>query len=231
MSFKVFITVLLLFFSSQSFSKEYKNAEETTVFSGRIVKINKLAKLIRVKINFENSKYLNKRNRVEFWNASYPGKRCLSYLAGRTSDYLLIKIPNYKKCVRSIYFTTGSYIQMYSPDLESNLATAKELVDILLKKQTALQARAIRQKRNLEEYIEKVDVVNKRYEVLRQKLELEWQKELYDIEEDKSRTYQEFKQTELRLNELEFKLEQYRVRDQNLKEERWSLDPKLYYKK
>ena len=76
-----------------------------------------------------------------------------------------------------------------------------------------------------------MDVVNKRYAVLRQKLELEWQKELSDLEEDKLRSFQGYQTTETHLNELEYKLQQYRVRDENMVIDRWSLDPKLYYKK
>ncbi len=95
----------------------------------------------------------------------------------------------------------------------------------------ALNARLTRYQSEVDGYIEKVDVVNKRFEVLRQKLELEWQRELADLEEDKTRAYQNFKETQARLNDLEFKLRKYRVRDQNLQEDRWSLDPKLYYKK
>ena len=120
---------------------------------------------------------------------------------------------------------------MYSPDLENSLVTAKELVQILQRKHMALNARLSRYQSEVDGFIEKVDVVNKRYEVLRQKLELEWQKELTALEEDKTRAYQNFKQTQARLNDLEFKLRKYRVRDQNLKEDRWSLDPNLYYRK
>jgi hypothetical protein len=68
-------------------------------------------------------------------------------------------------------------------------------------------------------------------EILRQKLEIEWQKELALLEEDKARTYAEFKNSEARLNEIETKLEAYRIEDHNLKLDRWSLDPALYIRK
>ena len=64
-----------------------------------------------------------------------------------------------------------------------------------------------------------------------EKLELEWQKELSALEEDKTQSYLDYKKTQARLHELNYKLEQYRVHDQNMKEDRWSLDPELYYKK
>ena len=49
--------------------------------------------------------------------------------------------------------------------------------------------------------------------------------------EDKTKSYMTYKHTQSRLNELEHKLQQYRVHDENLTEDRWSLDPKLYFKK
>lgn len=226
-----FIPLLSLILSFNLYAKNYRLGEETVVFPGHISKINETAKLIRVKIKFENSKFLSKNNRIEIWNESYPESRCLSYLEARTNDYLLLKIPEYRKCINTIFFTTGSYIHMYSPDLENSLVTAKELMEILQRKQVALNARLNRYQTEVDGFIEKVDVVNKRYEVLRQKLELEWQKELSALEEDKTRAYQNFKETQARLNDLEFKMRKYRVRDQNLIEDRWSLDPKLYYKK
>lgn len=225
------LLVLLTFLSLDSFAKDYTLMEETVVFPGRVSRVNPVAKLVRLKIDFENAKFLNKNNRIEIWNESFPERRCLTYLEGRTNDYLLVRIPEYNKCRKTIYFTTGSYLHMYSPDLENSLITAKELVQILQRKHMALNARLTRYQSEVDGYIEKVDVVNKRYEVLRQKLELEWQRELSNLEEDKTRAYQNFKETQARLNDLEFKLRKYRVRDQNLKEDRWSLDPKLYYKK
>lgn len=205
--------------------------KENPVFSGRISKINSTAKIFRIKITFENGKFLKKNDRIELWNESFPGKKCISYLQGKTSDYLLVKIPQYKRCVRQVYFSVGTYLHMQSPDLNSNLKTARELVEILIKKKTAIGAKLGRYKREMESNIEKIDAVNKRYEILRQKLELEWQKEIADLEEDKMHSYSGYKSTQTILNELEYKLRQYRVMDQNLKEDRWSLDPKLYYTK
>lgn len=224
----------LLFFlmiSQTLKAKDYKLGEDTVVFSGRVSKMNRVARLVRIRIKFENSKFLTKSSKVEVWNPSVTDKKCTGFLEGRSNDYFLLRIPRYDECMRSVYFTVGSYLHMYSPDLENSLVTAKELVQILQRKHMALNARLSRYQSEVDGFIEKVDVVNKRYEVLRQKLELEWQKELTALEEDKTRAYQNFKQTQARLNDLEFKLRKYRVRDQNLKEDRWSLDPNLYYRK
>lgn len=224
-----FLASILLSFSGQS--KEHAKNEDTTIFSGRVSRLNNIAKLARVKVDFQNSKYLRKKDRIEFWNETYPEKRCLGFLEGRTNEYLLVRIPMYEVCVLRVHITVGSYIHMYSPDLENSLKIGKDLVGILLKKQTALKARLNRFKKEVDGYVEKMDAVNQRYEVLRQKLEIEWQKELSNLEEDKTKHYMNYKHTQSRLNELEHKLYKYRVHDQNLTEDRWSLDSKLYFKK
>lgn len=225
----IFFLILLL--SVSTYATVKKLTKELTIFSGYVSRLNSEAGLIRIKINFKNSKFLARNNRIELWNKGYPEKKCLAYLSGRTSEYLLVRTSNYDRCVTNTNFTVGTYIQMYSPDLENNLVTAKQLVDILHRKRTALSARKSRYKRDIQTYIEKMDVLNKRYAVLRQKLELEWQKELSGLEEDKLRSFQGFKTTETRLSELEFKLQQYRIQDENLVIDRWSLDPNLYFKK
>lgn len=213
------------------YAKEYELDEDTTIFAGRISRLNTTAKLARIKVDFNNSKYLRKKDRIEFWNETYPEKRCIAFLEGRSNEYLLVKVPMYKLCVTKVHITVGSYIHMYSPDLENSLKIGKDLVDILLKKKMAMEARLTRYKREVDGYVEKMDAVNQRYEVLRQKLEIEWQKELSSLEEDKTKYYMNYKHTQSRLNELEHKLYKYKVHDQNLTEDRWSLDPKLYFKK
>ncbi len=222
---------LVLIISFSVFGVEYKKNEDSVIFSGRISRINNTAKLIRLKITFENSKFLRKRDRIEFWNETYPDKRCMSYVEGKTSEYILLRVPQYDLCINSVHATVGSYLHLYSPDLENGLEVAKDLVSILKKKHLALSARMTRFETEVSGFVEKMDAVNKRYEVLRQKLELEWQKELSSLEEDKTKSYMRYKHTQSRMNELEHKLQQYRVHDQNLTEDRWSLDPKLYFKK
>lgn len=226
------ILLFALFLGTQFvFSKDYKLAAETVVFPGRVSKMNRVAKLVRIKVEFENSKFITRNNKLEIWNPSIPDKKCVGFIEGKSNDYMLVRVPKYDLCLRTVYFTTGSYIHMYSPDLEENLITAKEVLKILLRKRTALDARLTRYRKEVDSYLEKLDVVNKRYEVLRQKLEIEWQRELSNLEEDKTKSYKNYKETQARLHDVDFKLQQYRVRDENMIEDRWSLDPKLYYKK
>ena len=227
------IIFMFLFATSFSWSQsnEKKQDEDATVFSGRISRLNGSAKLARIRTDFANIKFLNRKDRVEFWNETYPERRCMALIEGRTNDYFLIRIPQYDTCIRKVHFTSGTYLHFESPDLENSIKIAKELIEILLKKRLAMNAKKTRHHRELDGYVEKVDVVNKRYEILRQKLEIEWQKELASVEEDKAVSFTEFKNSEARVNEIDTKIETYRVEDHNLKLDRWSLDPALYIRK
>lgn len=210
----------------ESIKDEYANH-----FTGTISRLNNVARIARIKTDFANTKFLNRRDRVEFWNDSHPDQKCLALVEGRTNDYLLLKIPDYDNCIRRVHFSTGSYLQFESQDLLETIKIAKELIEVLQKKRLAMTTKKERHFKELNSHIEKVDAVNKRYEVLRQKLEIEWQKELSALEEDKARSFAEFKNSEARLNEINTKLEAYRIEDHNLKIDRWSLDPALYIKK
>lgn len=230
---KVLIIFIFIIMSNLGWSQsiEAPTDEFTNIFSGRISKLNGEGKLARIRTDFANIKFLNRKDRIEFWNETYPERRCMALVEGRTNDYLLLRIPDYENCIRRIHFTSGTYLHFESPDLEQTTKIAKELIEILLKKRLAMNAKKERHKKELEGYIEKVDAVNKRYEILRQKLEIEWQKELASVEEDKSRSFTEFKNSEARVNEIDTKIETYRVEDHNLKLDRWSLDPALYIRK
>lgn len=212
-------------------SVESTKDENGNHFTGRISRLNSEAKLARIRTDFENIKFLNRKDRIEFWNETYPDQRCVASVEGRTNDYLLIRVPQYENCVRKVHFTTGTYLHFESADLQETVKIAKELVEILQKKRLAMQVKKDRHQKELSGHVEKVDAVNKRFEILRQKLEIEWQKELSSLEEDKARSFTEYKNAEARLNEIDTKLEAYRVEDHNLKLDRWSLDPALYYRK
>jgi uncharacterized protein YgiM (DUF1202 family) len=107
----------------------------------------------------------------------------------------------------------------------------REMITILQKKSLALNSKVKRNEQELNRYIEKVSAVNQRYDVLRAKLEAEWRDELAKIEEDRALTERNYQGLLMRLNEVEYNLEKYRIEDENLKVDRWSLDPKLFYKK
>jgi tetrahydromethanopterin S-methyltransferase subunit G len=229
--FPVISLILFSFFTSDALAIPQEVGEYHATFTGRVSRLNNKASLMRVRINFKNSKYINKKDKIEFWNDSNPKSRCSSYVQARSTEYLLLKVPEYNKCIWGVHVTTGSYLHFYSPDLERSLKVARDLIDILLKKRMALEARLTRHQKRLDNYPDRVEAVNRRYDVLRKKLELEWKEELASLEEDKTFTYKNFQSTKTRLDDLEHKLEKYRIGDHNLTMDRWSLDPKLYRRK
>jgi len=204
---------------------------EEGFFSGRISKISREISIIRVKVNFDNIKYLNPKDKVEFWDDKNPTQKCKSFIMGRTSDYLLLKVSDIKFCETYLYFTTGAYFKFYSEDLVNNIKMGKEVVGILLKKRLAIQGQMELKDRELKGHIEKVETINARYKTLREKLEQEWQKELHALDEDKVFALRSYKDLERRRDEIEQKLEQYKLKDENLALDRWSLDSNLYFKK
>lgn len=224
----VFFFLSMLFWQS---SIAGEHLEKLGEFSGRISHVNEEAALLRLKIDFGNIKYLNERDRVEFWDQAYPSQRCTSFVVGKSSDYLLLKVPNYEFCERFMFMALGTYLHLFSRDLVNNLKMGQEVLDILLKKRVALDGQVSRQQRELDIHIEKVNAVNARYEVLRQKLMAEWQKELGHLEEDRTVSLRNLESARTQLNEVDKKLEIYRIDDQNLKLDRWALDPRLYIRK
>lgn len=201
------------------------------LFSGRVSRVNEEAGLVRVKVDFTNMKYLNKRDKIEFWDERGAELKCKAYIIGKSNEYILLKVPEYNYCKRFIFIAEGGYIQAYSQDLVNNLKMGKELVKVLLKKRLALNSRLLRNQKDLDNHIEKVNAVNLRYKVLRDKLEAEWREELGNLEEDRLTAYRNYKDLEGRILDIDNKLEKYRIDDRNLKEDRWSLDPRLYFPK
>jgi hypothetical protein len=200
-------------------------------FSGRVSKINIEAALIRIKIKFTNSKYLNKKDKLEFWTDINPNIRCKGYIAGKSPDYILLKIPDFKFCKAFVSVTNGKYLLFFSEDLKNNMVMGRELYKVLLKKQLALTGKLGRRKIELDSHIERVNAVSARYQTLRDKLDAEWSREVSKLEDDKNISLRSYKNLEMRIGDVKYKLEQYRMDDDNLALDRWSLDPRLFFKK
>mgnify|MGYP000297776578 CR=1 FL=1 len=79
--------------------------------------------------------------------------------------------------------------------------------------------------------MEKMNAVNERYQLLRSKLEAEWRDNLDALERDRITELRNYQNLEKRLDDLNFKLERYKVEDENLRLDRWALDSNLYYRK
>lgn len=228
MRYPIFIIILFPFLVSNLKIEQKDQDKLVEEFSGRVSKVNSDARILRVKVDFRNVKYLNKKDIIYFGSKHRSGFRCQGYILGKTSDYLLIKVPNLDFCERKLPIGAGYYFNFFSRDLGKNLRIGKELVKILLKKRQALKGRLEVHQADLVAHMERVEVTNKRYALLRIKLEAEWVKELSSLEEDKIQSLRNLKGIEIRMNEVEFKLEKYRIEDKSLRLDRWALDPKQY---
>jgi len=206
-------------------------AKETGHFSGRVSKVNKEGGLVRLKVSFPNMRYLNKKDQVTFWNDSNPAVRCNAYVVGKSDEYILLRVPDFTYCIVAIHIAPAVYMKLFSQDLVNNIKMGRELVSILLKKRLAIHGQLTREKKELDKYIEKVSALNDRYGVLRNKLQNEWREELGNLEDDRNVSLRNYKSSELRLEEIDYKLEKYKIDDKNLVFDRWSLDPRLFYKK
>ena len=116
-------------------------------------------------------------------------------------------------------------------DLSNNIKMGSEVLAILLKKRLAINGKLHKSKKLLESHVDRVESINQHYKILRDKLDKEWQEELATIEDDRMVNLRNYKSLQLRFAEVEHKIEQYRVEDENLKLDRWSLDSRLYYEK
>jgi len=208
-----------------------KKKKKEGIFSGRVVTTHEDAGLIRVHLEFENLKYLNKKNIVEFWKDNDTHRRCKARVVGKSNTYMLLKVYKYDFCARKLFIERGATVKFYSEDLVANIKTGRELMEILLKKRLGIKGQLEEAKKNLDNYMTKVDAVNKRYEILITKLQMEQKKEISYLDEDKNTTFSRYKELEARLDEVEHKLQRYQVNDENLYQDRWSLDSKLYYRK
>lgn len=224
----IFFVILIL--TNLSAAHAQKLSEEG-FFSGRLSKINRAISTIRVKVDFDNVKYINVKDKIEFWDEKNNTLKCKSYVLGRTAEYILLKLPDMKYCEKNLYITSGAYFKFYSEDLTNNVLMGREVVGILIKKRMAVQGQMDIKEKEIQGHMDRVNTINARYQTLREKLEQEWQKELHALDEDKTYSFRSFKDLERRRDEIDQKLEQYKLKDENLTLDRWSLDSNLYFKK
>lgn len=228
---KVAISLLILMIMSHKnvYSKNFDTNQG--IFSGWVSKVNPKASLVRFKVDFNNLKYLNKKDVLQLWNIGTADKRCEGIVLGKTSEHILVKVTQFELCQRFVSFGDGAYMKFFSQDLVNNIKMGTELMAILTKKYLALSGKMKRFENELDGYLDRINTVNSRYEILKQKLEKEWNDELAYLEEDRVEILKEFQGVKSQLNDVKFKMEQYKIDDDNLKTDRWSLDSKQYYKK
>lgn len=228
---KLTILLYILMFGIRLTESFANTTTDEGFFSGRISKINRAISTVRVKVDFDNVKYVNVKDMLEFWDERNSSLKCKSYVMGRTADYILLKVSDMKFCEKNLLFTSGAYFRFFSEDLANNVKMGREVVSILLKKRMAVQGQMEIRNKEVISHVERVNTINARYQTLREKLEQEWQNELHALDEDRTYSLRSYKDLELRRDEIDQKLELYRLKDDNLTLDRWSLDSNLYFKK
>ena len=201
------------------------------IFSGRASKVSRQAHLVRFYVTFKNQKFLGKGDRVDFFETKQSGFRCTSFVVSRAPNYLLVQVPNWKLCTRDVVINQGMHFFLFAPALKDKLNKAREVSEILAKKRIVKDTKLKKDKKNLVLYLQRVEAVNDRYEVLQKKLEQEWQQELAHLESTRIDAVYRAQLLEREIQEIDAKLEQYRVHDRNLEVDRWSLDHRLYFQK
>lgn len=224
---------LLLIFCLFIFSNLIK-AKDLAMFSGRILSSDFKSGFVKVKIDFSNSRFLQKGNKVVIWPPDVEFKdhnSCSGLIVGKSPKYVLLRFNEIEVCKKIINFTGGQTISLKSEELKENILTAEEMNKILSKKRLALASKVKTLKDLLDTHPEKINSINSKYDTLIKKLNYEWKMALENAQEENIYNIQEYKNYASRLDEVDFKMEQYHIENDNFFTDRWSLDPSLYYKK
>ena len=147
---------------------------------------------------------------------------------GKSNDYILVKTPEFEFCQRSLLLIPGGFLHFFSEDLANNVKMGQEVIKILLKKRLALKGRLENKQRDLTMHASKIETTINRYQLLQEKLDVERQREISGLEEDRMMDLKSQKDLEIRLMEVEKKLEQYRIENFEHNRYRWALDTQLY---
>lgn len=225
------IIIYIILFLSVNFLA-MASYEEDGILIARISRINDRAELIRLRIESKNAKFYSKGDVIEIWSDSGDGKnRCKGKLIGKSIRHLLLKSMNLKMCMNKLALTVGGRVKTYSKDFKKSLKQAQDLFEVMQKKRIAVRLKLNREQQELESYLEKVESINTRYEVLTEKLQQDWKEELRRLENDKIESLRRFKEYEAIMTDLDHKAEKYRIYEEIMEDDRWSLDKKIFSKK
>ncbi|MBP9673717.1 MAG: hypothetical protein KBD63_01360 [Bacteriovoracaceae bacterium] len=208
-----------LFFTLPLFSVEN--------FEGRISELTEKASLMRIKFkNFKNLKFLSTKNKVTFWNESYPSHKCTGEVKGKTNEYLLLQVEGYLDCVKKVYLTKGSSLLFSSDDLETNKKKAQEVIDLLLKKRLAVSSQLEEKRTHGGEGA--ISAINEIYQAKIAEIEAQWANEIEKVKASNQIGEKDILLLQTRLEEIDHELERYRINDKENAKDRWALDEKIY---
>jgi hypothetical protein len=197
-------------------------------YSFHSVKYNEKARLLKVKGEFANIKYLVQGTRLEIWNPEKSLIKCKAWVRENTMGYLLLDIQNSAACINKIYLQPGSYLMAQSEELVKNLEVGKQAMEVMAKRRLILTGERENLQKELDAYTEKIEMTNKKFQLAREQIELEYKKEIGELERSRIDKVNTFQDLAARLEDLEFKMKRYEVEDQNFKTDRWSIDPTLH---
>ena len=203
---------------------------EDGIFDGRLEHINEKSKLLRIRTKSLNVKYLAAGDGVNL-GAKGVMTECQGMVVARGQERVLLKLPHFKACARHLPLARGVWLRFYGRSLAEKVGKGRKLVEILLKKRLALLGHLGEEDKDLKRQGEKIDIANRKYGVLRDKVELEWRRALARLEGEQGKMVKKREEFEKRLMEINKQLELYRVEDRIWELDRWSLDQRFYFKK
>ena len=196
-------------------------------FAGRVSRLNPLASLMRVRLDFANAKFLRTHDAVEFWNEGMPMVRCQAAIVGKSGEYFLMRVYEWKLCINKVGFGVGSHVYFESKDLEKTLITAREMVKVLLQRRMVLEGQTNNKKNDVNDQSSQLENINARYEAMIERIRNEWNEAIKGLNAAKSGNQVELNSLQAQLDEIDFQLERYRVEDANFKKDRWAIDPTI----
>ena len=193
-------------------------------FKSRLFSKNLGAGLLKFRADFSNARFLTPGTKAKFKTNVGVAYSCEGVVVSKSVNHFLFKVFHGEKCARYQNLSLGLNANFRSHDLEKNINTTYELIDILNKKRMAIYGKLKETKKRLDTFLERTSAVNARFDALRSKLESERHEALNYLESEKMMDIQNFKNFGSRLDEIDFKIEKYRVMDTNYTDEKWSLD-------
>jgi hypothetical protein len=195
-----------------------------TKFKARLYSVKKEVNLLKFRVDFPNARFLTPGTEVKFRTNLSLGYFCEGVILSKSVNHILLKVPHMENCSRYQNLSQGINADFISADLEKNIISTRELIKVLNKKRMAIFGKLKRVKKRLTSFVERVSAANTRYDTLRHRLETERQEALLALESEKIMDIQNFKNFSSKLDEIDFKLEKYRIYDTNSVDEKWSLD-------
>jgi hypothetical protein len=215
------ILVVFIFWNSLIVKVNAKDA----VFTGRVSKLIPEQHLMRLRLEFVNAKFLKRGDDLEFWNEGRSDLRCQAVIQGRSNEYVLAEVKNWNKCIRKVGTTTGSFLFFESKELLKTLSAARELMAVLLKKRAILAGYKDRNNSANYENNLRMDNINAIYQERMERLKSEWQEALKGVTDLKNNNDRDMLSIDNQIKALDFEIERYRVEDENVIKDHWSLNP------